>query len=289
MVVNEHEEVIVLSAEHAARDNRKYEVTPAMLARIERRMGEITHRLGLPSGSPINPEDVLDALQSVREGRTIPPSRHQGGITLYPYDVVPVPMYIWVKVAWMYTDLLGIKWQTRLALNDMRVFYVGTLLLYTEEELALRSNARTVKDVKSCLAQHGLRLPTAEELAAAKEAGFWVELPDQLGFKEYWNLRVAAVFAHMEPILGLFQLRGSRDGFFDWAEMVTLGDVLARSEDELRHLWREYVIDKWVGGNAERKVAISSELRQLLVDEAETLATATVEWVSAAGLKLASK
>lgn len=288
-MVDEHKEVVVLSAEQAARDNRKYEVTPRMLARVERLMEEIERRLRLPGGSPINPEDVLEALQSAREGRTVLPTRHQGGITLYPHDVVPVPVYIWVKAAWLWTDSLGLKWQTRLALNEMRVFYVGTLLLYTEEELAQRCNARAVKDVKSCLRAHGLRLPTAEELSAAKEAGFWVELPDSGVGGKVWNLRVARELAPLEPILELGQLRGSRDGFFPWAKMATLGDVLAKTEDELRQLWREYALDKWVVGSTERKPAISVERRQLLTHEADILATATVDWVAAAGLKLASK
>ncbi|HSW81617.1 MAG TPA: hypothetical protein VLG40_04425 [Candidatus Saccharimonas sp.] len=252
-------------------------------------MDEIKHRLWLPKGSPINPEDVLLALQSAREGRTVLPTRYQGGITLYPYDAVPVPMYVWVKVAWMPTDLLGIKWQTRLALTDMRIFYVGTLLLYTEEELAQRCNARAMKDVKFCLSQHGLRLPTATELATAKAAGFWVELPERLRSHGQWNLRVATTLAPLESTMELGQLRGIRDGFFTWAQMVTLGDILKKTEDELRQLWRDYVIDTFVCGDAERKATLPEEMRAILLAEAETLADATIGWVASTGLKFAKQ
>lgn len=276
--------------EQTARDSRKYEVSSWMLARVERLFGEIKRRLMLPGGSPIDPERLLGALQCAREGRNIRPGHYEGLITLYPYATVPVPMYIWAPLAWMHTDMLGIMWQTRLALNEMRVFHVGTLLLHTEQELTARCNSRAVTDVKHCLRKVQLRLPTAEELAAAKAAGFWVELPDGLYDKyNLRNLRIATKLAPLVPVLELHQLRGSRDGFFDWARMVTLGDVLGKTETEIRELWEDYVFYVHTAGDSAKEDSLSEAMGALLCSEAATLADATISWVHAAGLKFAGR
>lgn len=273
--MNEHKEVNALSAKQAARG--KYVVTAEVLAEIEHHMKEIMHRLRLPDGSPHSPHDVLDALRCILEDRTGLPSRHQDSITLHPYDAVPVPLYVWVRVAWMYTEMLGIKWQTRLALSERRIFYVGTLLLYTEEELTQLCNAPVVTDVKSCLVEQGLRLPTAQELASAKEAGFWIELPDSEGDDKNWNLRVMRELASFQPISGLVQLCSSRPGFWPWAKMTTLGDLLSKTAEELRQLWREYIVVAHVGtGNA---AALPDETHRLLLAEAATQADTTTFFI----------
>lgn len=126
--------MIVLSAEQTARDNRTFKVSAKELASVERLMAEIMRRLGLPDGSPIFPDSVKNALQCAREGREVLPG-HGPVRTLYPYECVPVPMHIWVKLAWASIDDLGLTWQTSLALKEMRVHYIGTILLYTEKEL----------------------------------------------------------------------------------------------------------------------------------------------------------
>lgn len=141
-----------------------------------------------------------------------------------------------------------------------------------------------MRDVRHCLRKNGLRLPTAEELDAAKTAGFWVELPDQRSK----NLRVATELAPLEAILYLHELRGSRDGFFPWARMEVLGDLLKKTEVEVRELWREYIINSHVRGNAESRAALSEGWLELLCTEATMMADEVVRWVAAAGLKFAA-
>lgn len=282
--MNEQKEVNILSADQDAQDNTRHTVTAAERTAFERLADQIRAELMRTGGSAIDPRNVLAALRSVIDGRYVP-AGFLSNITLHPHVVVPVPLHIWIRIAWLPLELLGLRWPTRRALYDMHIRYVGNLLLYSEYELGQNCDLHAITDIQQRLGSYGLRLPTPEELAAAKEAGFWVGLPDEVNGR-IGSLRIARELAAMVPITELVQLRSvGENGFFEWAEISTVGDLLAQTQDDLYETVQDFVVGEHTGWDSNREEELSDKTKNNLMEEVKRLNDIIIEWVAAAELQ----
>jgi|GEM_PF-6283592 len=204
-------------------------------------------RLRNLDGGGLSPSRLTEALKATHDDRMVLP----GSFRLVPIyeERGPVPMREdwWRRLAYAKLELAGFRHTTIRMLSDQGIGDMAQLLLHTEKELhdklvpVCRSRVeRYLKDVRYVLKKHNLRLATQEELDA--NADFFVKLRAS-GEAEDPSLEIRVAWFMLDELemCRVRSLFGVYDAWpYEMANLVTLGDLLALSAEEVTALWHGY-------------------------------------------------
>jgi hypothetical protein len=276
--------VLPVTAIQAVDGNRKpkYRMTAGQKRTIERRIKELWRRLELKTGSPIDPDNLEGRLQAMIEDRLILPGDHWVAGHMGPDfpETIPVSAPLWYKLTQHEIFATGITQDAWLSLTiRLGINTLGDLLLHTEEEITARCGEWVAKEAKLCLsAMTMVRLPTSEELEAARSAGFWTELSDNHPSNGVRCLRTAIClldfYSHHDISFG------DTNSFLDRIGVDSIGALIKRTPEQLKAAF--------AADDLNRYSFARDASEELLQKEAERKFGYLLEWATASGLQFAS-
>jgi hypothetical protein len=270
---------VIALADTTAIRNRKHQPEPGDLKTCDRRYAEIRRQLTARKGSPLMGGVVAESLQATAEGRLVLPGNWRSPI--YPAQCIADQPHLsgWIQLAWADIDLLGLKQVNAFLLRDnLRIFWIGTLLLFSAEEIRDATDEETLRDVEVCLKANWLRLPTAAELTGVIESGSVLELLQYSSHKPYWSLRIIRDLAPHLPLQPFWGIH-PEDFFWEWNHLVTIGDLLQLTYDELEMCCLEFRRRHWQHTRSIWPISDREAVRD---------AGRVQMWVEMSGLSLAS-